>query len=142
MTSNYTDDRRREPGADPPSLGDLVASVSDDLSVLMRQELALAKAEASQTARRAGKGAGMYGAAGIAANFTLLFLSIAAWWALGNAIGRGWAALVVAVVWGIITAVLVVMGRKQFKAAGGLPQTTDTVKRVPEALKPNPEAAR
>jgi hypothetical protein len=36
------------------SLGDLVAEVSRDVSTLMRQEVELAKAEATQSAKRAG----------------------------------------------------------------------------------------
>jgi len=37
---------------------------------------------------------------------------------------------------------LVVLGRAALAAAKGLPQTIDTVKRVPDALKPNPEETR
>ena len=46
----------------------------------------------------------MLGGAGVAGHFVLLFLSIALWWGLGNEIGRGWSALVVAVVWAVIAA--------------------------------------
>jgi len=128
--------------ATPPSLGELFSDVSRDLSVLVRQELALAKAEAQQTATRAGKGVGMFAGAAVAGYFVLLFLSVAGWWTLGNAIGRGWSALVVMVVWAVLAAVLVTMGRAALAAAKGLPQTTDTVKRIPDALTPNPEETR
>ena len=57
--------------------------MSRDVSTLMRQEVELAKAELTQSAKRAGKGAGMYGGAGVAGWFTLLFLSVALWWASG-----------------------------------------------------------
>ncbi|MDQ1594993.1 MAG: hypothetical protein QOH40_1549, partial [Arthrobacter pascens] len=40
--------------ADATSLGDLLGDVTRDLSTLMRQELELAKAEAKQSATRAG----------------------------------------------------------------------------------------
>jgi hypothetical protein len=130
------------PDAPAPSLGELVGEVSSDLSELLRQELALAKAEATQTATRAGKGAGMLAGAALAGFFALLFLSIAGWWALGNAIGRSWSALVVMLVWAIIAAVLTVMGRSALTAVKGLPRTTDTVKRIPDALTPRPEETR
>ena len=99
------------PDAPAPSFGELLGEVSSDLSELVRQELALAKAEATQTATRAGKGVGMLVGAALAGFFVLLFLSVAGWWALGNVIGRSWSALVVMLVWAIIAAVLAVMGR-------------------------------
>ncbi|TLM80184.1 phage holin family protein, partial [Pseudarthrobacter sp. NamE2] len=62
--------------ADSTSLGDLLGEVTRDLSTLMRQELELAKAEAKQSATRAGKGGGMLAGAGVAGHFVLLFLSL------------------------------------------------------------------
>lgn len=122
-----------------PSIGELLSNVSEDLSVLMRQELALAKAEARQTATLAGKGDGMLAGAAVAGYFVLLFLSVALWWSLGNAIGRGWSALVVTVIWAVIAAVLAVVGRSSLKSAPGMPRTTDTVKDIPGALTPHPD---
>jgi hypothetical protein len=119
------------------SLGELISDVTGDLSTLMRQELELAKAELQQSARRAGKGAGMLGGAGVAGYFVLLFLSLALWWAIGAATGLGWAALIVAVLWAVIGAILYVAGRNSLKAVRGLPKTADTVKKIPDALKGN-----
>src|SRR4051794_25114998 len=119
------------------SLGDLISEVTQDLSTLMRQELELAKAEVQQSASRAGKGAGMLGGAGVAGYFVLLFLSVALWWAIGAATGLGWSALIVAVIWGIIAAVLYIAGRNSLKSVRGLPKTADTVKHIPDALKGN-----
>ena len=119
------------------SLGELISEVTGDLSTLMRQELELAKAELQQSASRAGKGAGMLGGAGIAGYFVLLFLSIALWWAIGAATGLGWAAVIVAVIWAVIGAVLFVAGRNSLKSVRGIPKTADTVKKIPDALKGN-----
>lgn len=127
---------------DRPSIGELLSDVSQDLSTLVRQEIELAKAEARQSATQAGKGAGMFAGAGVAAHFAVLFLSIAIWWALGNAIGRGWAALVVMAVWAVIAAILAALGRKEMKAVRGLGATTDTVKKIPPALKGHEEENR
>ncbi len=123
------------------SIGALVGDITRDISTLMRQEVALAKAEAKQSATEAGKGAGMLAGAGLAGWFTLFFLSIALWWALGAIMDRGWAAVVVAVLWGIIAAVLAVMGRSQLKKVRGIPYTVDTAKKVPDALKGNEDHA-
>jgi hypothetical protein len=118
-------------------LGDLLSEVSRDISTLMRQEVELAKAEAKESATKAGKGGGMLAGAGVAGHFVLLFLSVALWYALGELMGLGWSAVVVAVLWGIIAAVLASMGRKELKAIKGMPQTVETVQEIPPTLKPN-----
>ncbi|GAB2476653.1 phage holin family protein [Promicromonospora xylanilytica] len=133
--------RGEEPGgpAREQSIGELFSEVSRDLSTLVRQEVALAKAEAAQSAKRAGKGAGMFGGAGVAGHMVLLFLSLALWWALGSALGGGWSALVVAAVWAVVAAVLAMRGRSEIKAVEGLPQTADSVKKIPDALRGHEE---
>ncbi len=117
------------------SIGEILSDVTTDLSTLMRQELELAKAELKQTATRAGTGAGLFGGAAVAAHMVLLFLSIALWWSLGMLIGHGWSGLIVAVIWAIIAAILAVTGRGQLASARGIPQTTETVAKIPGALK-------
>ncbi|MDX6326082.1 MAG: hypothetical protein QOK15_2436, partial [Nocardioidaceae bacterium] len=51
------------------SIGGLVSDISADISTLMRQEVALAKAEIQDSAKKAGKGAGMLAGAGVAGHF-------------------------------------------------------------------------
>jgi len=122
------------------SIGDLVGDISRDFSTLIRQEVELAKAEAKQSATRASKAGGMFGGAALAGWFTLLFLSVAGWEFLSSALdSRGWAAVIVMVVWAIIAAVLAARGRRLTKEISGLPRTTETVKKVPDALKGNEE---
>ena len=132
-------------GTGPPedaSLGELISNISNDFSTLVRQELEVAKAGISDTVSKAGKGAGMFGGAGIAGHFVLLFLSIALWWALGAMIGQGdaqpalgWSALIVAAIWAVVAAVLALTGRKEMQEAQGIPRTTETVKKIPDAVK-------
>jgi ABC-type amino acid transport system permease subunit len=109
--------------------------VSKDFSTLLRQEMDLAKAELRQSATRAGKGAGLYGGAGVAGHFAVLFLSIALWWGLGYLVGNAWSAVIVAAIWGIIAAIMYVVGRREMGAVKGVPQTIDTVKKIPDTLK-------
>ena len=116
-----------------PSIGELLSDVGQDITTLLRQEVELAKAEVRQSVTRAGKGAGMFAGAGLAGYMVLLFVSVAGWWGLGDALGRGWAALVVAGVW--------LMGRTEMKSVTGLPQTADTIKKIPDAAKGNEETA-
>ena len=119
------------------NVGELFADISRDLSTLIRQETELAKAELRQSATQAGKGAGMLGGAGVAGHFVLIFLSVALWWGLGNATGRAWSALVVAAIWALVAAVLAAPGRRELKQVQGIPQTTETAREIPDALKGN-----
>ena len=126
------------PDVEGVSVGQLLGEVSRDLSTLMRQELELAKAELKVEAKKAGQGAGMFGAAGFAGYMVLLFLSIALWWALENVMDAGLAALIVAVIWAVIGAVAFVVGRKKFREVNPKPErTVETLQQVPGALKPN-----
>lgn len=122
--------------ADNTSLGDLLGEVTRDLSTLMRQEVELAKAELKESASKAGRGGGMLAGAGVAGHFVLLFLSIALWVALGGLMGLGWSAVVVAVIWGVIAAVLASVGRRELKSVKGMPQTAETLQEIPPTLKP------
>ena len=123
--------------AESTSLGDLLGEVTRDMSTLMRQEVELAKVELKQSATRAGKGTGMLAGAGVAGHFVLLFLSLALWWALGTLMGLGWSAVVVAVIWAIVAAILAAMGRKELNAIKGMPQTAETLQEIPPPLKPH-----
>ena len=119
------------------SVGELFSEVAEDLSTLLRQEVALAKAELRESATRAGKGAGLLAGAGIGGHMVLLFASVAVWWGIGDAIGRAWAALIVAAIWLIVAAVLGLVGRRQISAVRGVPQTAETVKEIPNAVRGN-----
>ena len=117
-----------------PSLGDMLGEISKDISTLMRQEVELAKAELTQSAKRAGKGAGMGGGAAVAGHMALVFLSVALWWALGDLVGLGWSAVVVALLWAVVAAVLAARAKAEVQRIGGVPQTTETVQKIPNAL--------
>src|SRR3954451_12359377 len=126
------------PDVEGVSVGQLLGEVSKDLSTLMRQELELAKVELKAEAKKAGQGAGMFGAAGFAGYMVLMFLSFALWWALENVMDAGLAALIVAILWGVIGAVAFVMGRKKFREVHPKPErTVETLSQVPGALKPH-----
>jgi Putative Actinobacterial Holin-X, holin superfamily III len=119
------------------SVGELFSEVAEDLSTLLRQEVELAKAELRQSATRAGKGAGLLAGAGVSGHMVLLFASVAAWWGIGDATGHGWSALIVAAIWLVIAAILGLMGRREISAVPGIPQTTQTVKQIPDAIRGN-----
>lgn len=134
-----TDHTPSEQRAASASLGELLGEVSRDISTLMRQEVALAKAELKESAAKSAKGAGLMGAAGYGALMAVFFLSMALWWALGTLIGGGWSGVIVAIIWALIALVLFLVGRGQLQEVDGAPQTVETLKEIPDTLKRNEE---
>ena len=71
-------------GADK-SLGDVVTEVTEKASLLVREEIELAKAEVSEKVAKLGKGAGALAAAGVLAVFALIFFLHALAWFFNDA---------------------------------------------------------
>lgn len=122
------------------SLGALFNDLTQNVSLLVRQEIELAKTELKESASSAGKGAGMYAGAGVAGHFVLLFLSVAAFFGLALWIGYGFSALVVAALWAVIGLVLASAAKKKMQEIKGLSNTAETVKRIPSAFTPKDDA--
>ncbi len=111
-------------------LGELVKQLAQETSTLVRQEVDLAKAEMAEKGRRAGKGAGMLGAAAIAGLFALGALTACIIAALDAAMPLWLAALIPAVVYAAIAGVLALRGREEVQEATppAPEQTVETVK--------------
>ena len=107
-----------------PSLGELVGQATKDLSTLVRKEVELAKTELSVEVGKAGKGAGMFGGAGVAGLYGLGFLSLAAMFGLGAVMPLGWAALIVAALYLVGAAILAATGKKAFSQVKPKPERT------------------
>jgi uncharacterized membrane protein YqjE len=128
--TSYEAGQHDEMDVESSSLGDIVGRLTSDFSSLMRAEIALAKAEAKEEAKEAGKGVGLLAGAGYAGHLLVLFASLALMFGLGHWMPLGWAALIVAVLWGIVAAVLASSGRKNLKRA--TPPMTETVETLKE----------
>ena len=111
-------------------IGELVKQLADQTSTLVHQEIELAKAEVAQKGKQAGQGAGLFGAAAVigllAAGALTAFLIML----LDGALPNWLSALIVAVVFAAIAAVLALQGRNKMRAAAPpVPeQTVETVK--------------
>lgn len=110
------------------SLGELVQLATKDLSLLVSQEIALAKAEIKRDVTAAGKGAGMLGGAGLTGLLALLFLSIALAFALGRPTTLGVGFLLVGVLYLVVAVVLALLGKKQLGRVGPPERTIATLK--------------
>ncbi|CAL9421008.1 hypothetical protein SUDANB176_01862 [Streptomyces sp. enrichment culture] len=99
------------------SVGELVGQATEQLSRLVRQEVALAKVELSEKGRRAGRGGGMLGAAGAFAYAGLLALAGTGVAALSLVLPVWAAALIVTALLFAVAGVLAVAGRSQLRRA-------------------------
>lgn len=78
------------------SLGQLVASATAELSALVHDEIALAKAELRQDVKRAGVGGGAIGAAAVFVVFSIPVFSFAAAYGIHNlGLGLAWSFTIV-----------------------------------------------
>jgi hypothetical protein len=110
-------------------IGDLLKQLSEETSTLVKQELALARAELEAQGKRAGMGAGMLGGAGVAGLLTLGALTATLVALLDTAMATWVAALIVTVIWAAVAGVLALQGRNKIKeATPPAPQTVETVK--------------
>jgi hypothetical protein len=136
---NDTDNQLRE-----RPIGEVAKELTSDLSLLVRQEIELAKAEMAQKGRTAAPGLGMFGGAGVVAlcaagaitAFLVLVLSLfLPDWA---------AALIVGAVLAAIAYVLIKQGKERVADAGKpVPeQTIETVKEDLEWAKTRASSAR
>ena len=99
-------------------VGELLRQLADETTTLVKQELELAKAEMAEKGKRAGVGAGMWGAAGVVGLLALGALTAFFILALDGAVPNWAAALIVAVVYGAIAGVLYLRGKERVEAVG------------------------
>lgn len=95
-----------------PSIGDLVSTLSEKTSELVRAEIKLAKAEMADKAKHAGAGIGLFVVAGVLAFFATGTLVATAVLGLANAVPAWLAALIVALLLLAVAAGLGVAGKK------------------------------
>ncbi len=115
---------------DERSLGDLFSDLARETSTLVRQEVQLAKAELTQSATEAGRGAAMLAAGGLVAYAGLLFVLLAIVYGLIETGMDPWlSALIVGLVVTAIGAVLLLRGRESLKPDNLAPRkTVETLK--------------
>ncbi|WP_168583205.1 phage holin family protein [Gephyromycinifex aptenodytis] len=131
---------RQDPAAPrnaDPTLGRLVADATENLSGIIRNEIALAKAEVSVDAKKAGKGVAMFAGAGFFALFGFGFLLHTIALGLITAGLADWLAyLIVTVALFIIAGILAMIGKSAISKIKGKPQRTiDSTKESIAAVK-------
>lgn len=102
------------------AVGELVQRLSQQTSTLIRQEMRLATVELQEKGKHAGKGAGMFGGAGLVALYGVGALIAAAIIGLGTVLELWIAAVIVGVVLLAVAGILALSGKKQVEQAGPL----------------------
>ena len=112
------------------STGDLVKALSQQTSELVRKEVDLAKAELTEKGKKAGVGAGMFGAGGLLALFGLACLTAALIAGLSEGMDTWVAALIVGVIYLAGAGIAALMGREKIREATPLApeQAVETTK--------------
>jgi Putative Actinobacterial Holin-X, holin superfamily III len=113
-----TSTRFRRPAEDDRPLGELVQDLSRQTSTLIRQEMRLAQAELAEKGRHAGKGAGIFGGAGLVALYGVGALIAAAILGLATVIEAWIAAAAIGVGLLLIAGILALTGKKELDEAG------------------------
>jgi hypothetical protein len=137
-------DRPDQQVMDDRGISDLVKDLGEQTATLVRKELELARAELAVKGRSAGIGAGMFGGAGVFGLYAFGALTTAIIAALALAFDEVWpAALIVAVVYGVIAGVLALTGKQKVQqATPPVERTTASVKADVQSVKAHAQAGR
>ncbi|MEV4190032.1 phage holin family protein [Streptomyces toxytricini] len=124
------------------TLGQLVASATAEMSALVHDEIALAKAEIRQDVKRAGIGGAAISVAGVFALFSLPVLSFAAAYGIHNlGLGLAWSFLIVGVAFLLIAGLLSLIAVSKFKKVKPPEKSIASMKEtaaVVSTVKPHP----
>ena len=125
-------------------IGEVTSALTRDLSLLVRQELELAKAEMTEKGRVAALGLGMLGGAGVTALLAAGALTACAVLVLSLFLPAWLSALLVGAALGAVAFLLAVRGRDQVAKAGTLipEQTIETIEEDVEWARARATSAR
>jgi Putative Actinobacterial Holin-X, holin superfamily III len=120
-----------------PTIGRLIADTTNDLSSLVRDEIALAKSELTFSVKAGGIGAALFAVAGFFAVLAIIMVSIAFAYALASLphIGDTVAFLIVFAVYLLIAAILAFVGLRKIKQVRAPEKTIATMKSNSQVLK-------
>jgi uncharacterized membrane protein YqjE len=114
---------------DEKSLGELVAIATGSVSRLVKSELELAKLELKGDAKKAALGSTLFAVAGVIGGVVVILLSIAfAYGLVALGIWRWAAFLIVAGVYVLLAAVLILIGLWRMKKMSGAKRSRQSVK--------------
>jgi hypothetical protein len=128
-----------EPGE--RSLGQLVAQASQDMTEIMRAEVALAKAELKADAKNGALAGGLFGAAGYIAMLASVLLTIAAGYGIAAlGLAPGWAFLILGALYLLLAGLLGLVGKSRISKVGPPERAIRSTKETIAAVRPGSRA--
>jgi len=126
----------RVPATDDPTIGKLVGDVSNDVSSLIRSEIALAKTELKFSAKAGGVGIGLFAAAAFLLVLAVIMLSVAiAYFIHFTGLDLAWCFLIVFGFYALIAAVLGLIGYRSVRKVRGPEASIEQLKETKAVLK-------
>lgn len=128
----------QESRTEEPSIGQLVAGASRDISTLISKEIELAKSELKVSVSAGGLGIGLIIGALYVLTIGFVMLSIAIAYFInwnGSGLDLHWAFLIVFALWTGLAVVLTLVAIKSFKKVGPPAKAIEQGKQIPAALK-------
>ena len=126
----------RLPANDDPTIGKLVGDVSNDVSSLIRSEIALAKTELKFSAKAGGVGIGLFAAAAFLLVLAVIMLSVAiAYFIHFTGLDLAWCFLIVFGFYALIAAVLGLIGYRSVRKVRGPEASIEQLKETKAVLK-------
>jgi uncharacterized membrane protein YqjE len=130
----------------PPSeasTGQLMTQAMEDISTLIRDELALAKQDLAETGKKAGMGAGLFGGAGVLALYGLGTLIATVILAIAEGLAPWIAAGIVTIVLFVAAGVAALIGKRKVSHLAEAPQErVESVKADIDTVKHGTEGQR
>jgi hypothetical protein len=124
MATNRVNDQAGTEAGTERTIGQLVADATHDVSTIVRSEIALAKAEITSDAKRAGAGAGMFAAAAFMALLGLIFLFHTIVAVLDIWLPEWAGYLITTGLLFLVAGILALVGRSSMKKLKGKPERT------------------
>jgi Putative Actinobacterial Holin-X, holin superfamily III len=126
----------RVPVNDDPTIGKLVGDVSNDVSSLIRSEIALAKTELKFSAKAGGVGLGLFAAAAFLLVLAVIMLSVAiAYFINFTGLDLAWCFLIVFGFYALVAAVLGLIGYRSVRKVRGPEASIEQLKETKAVLK-------
>ena len=126
----------RLPANDDPTIGKLVGDVSNDVSSLIRSEIALAKTELKFSAKAGGVGLGLFAAAAFLLVLAVIMLSVAiAYFINFTGLDLAWCFLIVFGFYALVAAVLGLFGYRSVRKVRGPEASIEQLKETKAVLK-------
>jgi len=126
----------RLPANDDPTIGKLVGDVSNDVSSLIRSEIALAKTELKFSAKAGGVGIGLFAAAAFLLVLAVIMLSVAiAYFIHFTGLDLAWCFLIVFGFYALVAAVLGLFGYRSVRKVRGPEASIEQIKETKAVLK-------